>query len=100
MGCEVQVTNESNELQRDAEIVNQAGLHARPVMRIVDLAKTFKAALAVHNGDIRADGKSPMEMMLLAAPKGTRLKLVANGVDAHQMLDALEELIKGGFGEE
>jgi phosphotransferase system HPr-like phosphotransfer protein len=46
------------------------------------------------------DGKSPMEMMLLEAPLGSRLHIRANGDDAQAMVDALRKLVADGFGEE
>ena len=85
---------------REVRIVNQAGLHARPVMRFVDLANTFEASVTVEKNEATVvDGKSPMEMMLLAAPKGTRLRIIATGQDAEKLVVALVKLVKNGFGE-
>ncbi len=83
------------------EIVNPQGLHARPVMKFVDLAATFQSGITVDKGDgtEQVDGKSPMHMMLLAAPKGTSLRIMATGDDSELALKALSELIQNGFGE-
>jgi phosphocarrier protein len=80
--------------------VNQQGLHARPIMKFVDLASSFTATLTVEKNGEQVDGKSPMEMMLLEAPLGSRLHIRANGDDAQAMVDALRKLVADGFGEE
>ena len=90
----------SNTIERQVEIINKQGLHARPVMKFVDLASEYQADLKVCKGTIQADGKSAMDMMVLEAPKGTRLQLTATGPDAQPLLDALAKLIADGFGEE
>jgi len=81
-------------------ISNHQGLHARPVMRFVDLASQFSSNVRVKKGDLDVDGKSPMEMMLLEAVKGTVLRLVADGPDAEDALKALAGLIDDKFGED
>ncbi|MFQ5490628.1 MAG: HPr family phosphocarrier protein [Phycisphaerae bacterium] len=93
------VDAESNQAETVVRIVNQAGLHARPVMAFVDLANTYQASLCVSKGECRVDGKSPMEMMLLEAPQGTELHLVATGADAQDLVADLAKLVAGGFGE-
>ena len=83
------------------KIVNPQGLHARPVMKFVDLAATYQSDIVVDKGEgtEQVDGKSPMHMMLLAAPKGTSLRIIATGKDSQTALDALADLIRNGFGE-
>jgi phosphocarrier protein len=83
------------------EIVNPQGLHARPVMKFVDLAATFQSDIRVDKGcgTEQVDGKSPMHMMLLAAPKGTALRIMAEGEDSDAALKALAELVSNGFDE-
>jgi len=87
-------------VERVVEILNRQGLHARPVMKFVDLASEFSASISVHKTTEKVDGKSPMEMMLLEAPKGTLLHLTATGFDAEEMVEALAQLVADGFGEE
>jgi len=86
---------------KEVEIVNRQGLHARPVMKFVDLACTFQSSILVDRGDgtEQVDGKSPMHMMLLAAPQGSRLRILARGEDAAKAVDALVQLVNEGFGE-
>ncbi len=85
---------------RIVTIENSLGLHMRPVMRFVDLAGQFESAIRVHNGNKVVDGKNPMEMMLLEATRGTSLEIHAQGADAVPAVEALAELVAGGFGEE
>lgn len=87
------------ELARTVTIENSQGLHARPVMRFVDIAGQFQASIQVKKGNRVVDGKNPMEMMLLEATQGTVLELQADGPDATEALDALVRLVAGGFGE-
>ena len=86
-------------LSREVTIVNPQGLHARPVMKFVDLAGRFSSAVSVKKGGDSVDGKSPMELMLLEAVQGTTLTLVARGADAAAALDALAGLVASGFDE-
>jgi phosphocarrier protein len=80
-------------------IPNDHGLHARPVMRFVDMANQFRSRIQVKKGDRLVDGKNPMEMMLLEATKGTQLEVLADGEDADGAVVALAGLILEGFGE-
>lgn len=84
-------------------ISNKLGLHARPAMMFVDTANRFESDITVRradNDDEVVDGKSIMQMMMLAATKGTELVITADGSDAQDALNALEELIDSRFEEE
>lgn len=81
-------------------IVNRLGLHARPAMTFVDLATTFKCDVKVAKPDCTVDGKSIMEMMMLAASQGTELEVIAEGEDAEAAIKALKALVDAGFDEE
>ena len=87
-------------MDRQVTIQNKLGLHARPAMQFVDVANQFQCGVKVCKGDQVVDGKSIMQMMMLAATPGTVLKIVAEGNDAGKALDALEQLINARFGEE
>jgi phosphocarrier protein HPr len=95
------VTGGNDQIVVEVEIVNPQGLHARPVMKFVDLAMTYQASIRVDRGPDteQVDGKSPMHMMLLAAPKGSRLRILAQGDDAPQAVERLTALVHDGFGE-
>ena len=89
-----------SEVHRQVTIVNRQGLHARPVMQFVDLACRFDCSVRLCKDDQTVDGKSPMEMMLLAAAQGTRLDLMVTGNGADEAAEALAKLIESGFGED
>jgi len=81
-------------------ITNRLGLHARPAMCFVDAASAFKSEVTVRRGDQTVDGKSIMQMMLLAATKGTELEVIAEGEDSQKACAALKKLVESGFDEE
>ena len=66
----------------------------RPAMQFVDLASQFKCDIQVSNADIEVDGKSIMQMSMLAATCGTRLTIKAIGDDADKALEALRDLVE------
>ena len=81
-------------------IINRLGLHARPAMTFVDLAGTFHSKITVAKGDTAVDGKSIMQMMMLAAGKGSELEITAEGPDAYAACTALRALVQSGFDED
>ena len=90
----------SGAMDRQLTIINRLGLHARPAMQFVDVANQYQSGVKVCKGDQVVDGKSIMQMIMLAATEGTVLKVVAEGPDAEATLEALDKLVKGKFGEE
>jgi phosphotransferase system HPr (HPr) family protein len=85
---------------RVVTIENSQGLHARPVMKFVDIARQYQSRIIVKKGNHGVDGKDPMEMMLLEAPAGTELELFAEGPDAAMAVEDLAQLVKNKFDEE
>ena len=81
-------------------IVNRLGLHARAAAKFVNLAKTFSSQVELTRDAERVDGKSIMQMMVLAATQGTQLEIVADGADAEDALAALGGLVERGFDED
>lgn len=86
-------------IEREATIVNQEGLHARPAARIVKLASTFAADIELAKDGLDVNGKSIMGVMMLAAECGSSITIRAKGPDAEQAVQALAELVASGFGE-
>lgn len=82
-------------------IVNRLGLHARAAAKLVRAATAFRATLKLTRPDrsAAADAKSILSVLMLAAARGTELLITAEGPDEGQALDALCQLIGGGFGE-
>ena len=81
-------------------IQNKLGLHARPAMAFVDTANGFNSDIKVRKGAQTVDGKSIMQMMMLAASQGTQLLIEAVGPDADNAIAALRELVNAKFSEE
>ena len=85
--------------ERTVQIVNRAGLHARPAAEIVKMAARYKSDITVMRDELEVNGKSIMGVMMLAAEFGSTLQLKAEGPDAHEALDALASLFESKFGE-
>ena len=88
---------------KDIVVSNKLGLHARPAMQFVDLANQFKSDVTVHKFGEEpgtADGKSVMQMIILAATEGTPLKIEATGDDADEAVNKLAQLFETKFGED
>lgn len=81
-------------------IENRLGLHARPAMSFVDTANGFTSNVRVRKGGQDVDGKSIMQVMMLAATQGTQLEIHADGPDADEAVHALKELVQRKFDEE
>ena len=87
-------------IEREATIVNQEGLHARPAARIVRLASSFASEIELAKDGLAVNAKSIMGVMMLAAECGSSISIRANGPDAEQAVQALAELVASGFGED
>lgn len=92
-------TNGNNVITKDVTIINKLGLHARAAAKFVTLASTFSSEVFVERNERRVNGKSIMGVMMLAAGKGTQLRLVADGADEQSAVEKLSELIADYFGE-
>jgi phosphocarrier protein len=66
----------------------------RPAMQFVDVASQYKSEITVSNNKTSVNGKSIMQVSMLAATCGTKLKVKAEGPDAQEALDALRELVE------
>jgi len=85
--------------QRTVVVANTQGFHARPAHLFVKLAMTFKSKVQIRKGNQVIDGKSILDLLTLGAGNGTKLDLLASGADATEAVDALAQLVEGGFGE-
>jgi phosphocarrier protein len=86
--------------EKEVMIINKLGLHARAAAKLVTLASQFNCDVKVAKGSREVSGKSIMGVMMLAAAKDSRIRLMAEGDDAERALDSLEELINRGFDED
>jgi phosphocarrier protein len=85
--------------QREVEIVNKLGLHARASAKLTHTASKFAADVWLSRNGRRVNAKSIMGVMMLAAGKGSRVAIETDGADADQALAALVTLIEDKFGE-
>ncbi|HWA57058.1 MAG TPA: HPr family phosphocarrier protein [Gemmatimonadales bacterium] len=86
-------------IEREAKIVNQLGMHARPAAALVKLASGFKSDIEVVKDGMAVNGKSIMGVMMLAAECGSSVLVRASGPDEDAAMTALLALVAGGFGE-
>ena len=84
---------------REFAIVNKLGLHARAASKFVTVASQYEADIKVSKDGREVSGKSIMGVMMLAAARGSRIEVTAEGDDAEAALDALDELVRDRFGE-
>lgn len=84
------------------ELTNEIGLHARPSVRLTQLAKSFTSTveLALDAAGPWANAKSPVQVMRVKAPKGSFLHFRAVGPDAEAALNAMVAIVASKFGEE
>ena len=85
--------------ERSVQIVNEAGIHARPAAEIVKTAARFKSEITIVKDGLDVNAKSIMGVMMLAAENGATIALRAIGDDAEAALDALSAVIANKFGE-
>ena len=86
--------------EKPVQIVNRLGLHARAAAKFVHLANTFKSRISVAKNGVRVDGKSMLGLLTLAAARGARLVLAAEGEDEEKAIQELSRLVSDRFGED
>jgi len=84
----------------DFLIVNKLGLHARASALLVKTSSQFKSDIKIEREGVTVNGKSIMGIMMLAAAKGTTIRVTAEGEDESVAMATVGELIRNGFGEE
>jgi phosphocarrier protein HPr len=88
------------ELCNIAVVGNQRGLHARAAARFVKIAEAYTCEIIVTKDEMRVSARSIMGLMMLAATKGSQIKICASGDDAAAALNALSDFVKRKFDEE
>lgn len=86
-------------LEREIEIKNPQGIHARPAAMIAEVASRFASQVTFLVKDRQADAKSLLSILTLAVPHGEKILLRVDGPDEELALSALEQLFEEGFGE-
>lgn len=87
-------------LEESVTIINKLGLHARAAGKLVETTSRFSSDITIEKDGRNVDGKSIMAMMMLAAGKGTDIKIKTNGEDEEEALKAVINLINDRFGED
>jgi phosphocarrier protein HPr len=86
-------------LQREVEIVNKLGLHARASAKLTQLAARYQSDVQMSRNGRKVNAKSIMGVMMLAAGKGTKVTIETDGPDESDAMDAIVSLIGEYFGE-
>jgi phosphocarrier protein len=86
-------------IKQEIEIINKLGLHARASTKLTQVASQFSSEIWIERNARRVNAKSIMGVMMLAASKGSKILLEANGADETAALAALTALINDKFGE-
>ncbi len=86
--------------KKQLTIVNKLGLHARAAVKLVNTASRFSSEIIIRYKGREINAKSVMNVMVLAAAKGTVLEFSVCGEDEQKALAAIEELVSNRFGED
>ena len=86
-------------VQKDITVQNQVGLHARPATFFIQKANEFKSSIWVEKEERRANAKSLLGVLSLGITGGTDIKILADGQDENEAVEALTKLVNSGFAE-
>jgi phosphocarrier protein HPr len=81
----------------EVELLNRYGLHQRPAMKVIETASRFASDVFLVKGDHRCNAKSIIDVIMLAAEKGTRLVVEAQGPDEDDAVKTLVDLFQNKF---
>lgn len=87
-------------LEREIEITNKLGLHARAAAKLVKVAGAYTSSIEIEKQDQRVNAKSIMSVMMLAASRGNLVKVFVQGDDQEDAMASVLELIESKFGED
>ena len=87
-------------LEKELIIKNKLGMHARPSSILVQAASKFESAITIKKEDKEINAKSILDIMMLAAEFGTKIKLIVNGSDEKEALEEITNLFENKFNEE
>lgn len=86
-------------IERQIEIVNKKGLHARAAAKLINLTHNFQSEIMVSKGDNEVNGKSILGLLMLAAHQGCWITVKAEGQDESEAIDGISRLIESRFEE-
>ena len=84
---------------QNVTINNEVGLHARPATFFIQKANEFKSGIWVEKEERRVNAKSLLGVLSLGIVGGTTIKIIADGADEQEAVDALVKLVETGFAE-
>ncbi len=84
---------------KEAEIINQVGLHARPATFFTQKANEFKCSVWIEKDERRVNAKSLLGVLSLGITQGTKVNIVADGADEKRAVETLCDLIKSDFAD-
>ena len=86
-------------LSRIVTVQNQVGLHARPATFFIQKSNEFKSSIWIEKEERKVNAKSLLGVLSLGITKGTEIKIVTDGVDEEEAINALEALIESNFSD-
>ncbi|MDX1501725.1 MAG: HPr family phosphocarrier protein [Thermoanaerobaculia bacterium] len=86
-------------IERELEIENRLGLHARAAAKLVHLASRFESSITIEENGERVDAKSILGVLLLAAAQGCTITVRCDGRDEQEAMTAIADLLADKFGE-
>ena len=84
---------------KDITVQNQIGLHARPATFFIQKANEFRSSISVENEERRANAKSLLGVLSLGITGGAAIRIIADGQDEAEAVEALANLVNSGFAE-
>lgn len=84
---------------KDVTVQNQVGLHARPATFFIQKANEFKSSIWVEREERRVNAKSLLGVLSLGIVGGTAIRVIADGADEEEAVNALVSLVQSGFAE-
>ncbi len=86
-------------LSRTITVQNQVGLHARPATFFIQKSNEFKSSIWIEKDERKVNAKSLLGVLSLGITKGTEIKIITDGVDEEEAINALEALIDSNFSD-
>ena len=86
-------------LSKSIVVQNQVGLHARPATFFIQKSNEFKSSIWIEKEDRKVNAKSLLGVLSLGITKGTEIKIITDGVDEEEAINALEALIDSNFSD-
>jgi phosphocarrier protein len=87
-------------LEKEVTVVNRAGIHARPASLLVKEIQKYKSSVLFQKGTYTINAKSILGVITLGAPYGAKIKIIADGPDEKNAVDAIVKLFESKFEEE